>query len=680
MTDGTRTATLALAAGTVLPPGLYATGTDGTVGTIVRYNAANIDTYLFNATPGGLYGSASSWQDITTGTIAAQPPSYGNPVTLAGGAVYTNVTGSGFAASVATIGDVLVWGTLVAGSRLAGVTGAFTQTGTLALDGAADLALAGTASVGGLIQIGGGSTLAAAGGVTFSNNSASLVVVGGSFVQFPTLLASGGSYDTSVITVDSASMVEFGSVGSLTVGALTIDRGLTANLAGSINGNVVVNGTLIAAGTLSVGPLGSTASSVSGTGTLELMFGDTLSVAGPDTAAILFSQVSSGNYSSTTETLTLGNSMPTATISGFAKGDVITVGLTVTNVTWNGAKLTLLNGGTTVGSLLLSGTYAANQFQVQLSPNGLSSIITYAATPSTAGGNSVSGNTDGYTWTNVSGGVCSVASDWTDTTAGATPTAAPGSSNAVTINDNTGPMTPQIIYGPASAASLTITSAANTILIGNITVAGLFSVTNYGTASSDVALYGSTNLSAGSLNVTSLLRVSNASLLTILGTSGGTFISGELAVGGSSAVRVDAGTDVITGTVAVDAGSSVEFGAAGTAASGTVAIDYGQTLTLQGVATIAAKLVVNGNLMVYSGTIQGFGGNTGSISGTGTITLGALGPSGSLILNASDTAPIVFVGYSTNGVGYAFESLELKSPVRTGTITGFVAGDSIIVD
>ena len=34
--------------------------------------------------------------------------------------------------------------------------------------------------------------------------------------------------------------------------------------------------------------------------------------------------------------------MPTATISGFAKGDVITVGLIVTNLSWNGANLKLL--------------------------------------------------------------------------------------------------------------------------------------------------------------------------------------------------------------------------------------------------------------------------------------------------------------------------------------------------
>jgi len=76
-------------------------------------------------------------------------------------------------------------------------------------------------------------------------------------------------------------------------------------------------------------------------------------------------------------------------------------------------------------------------------------------------------------------------------------------------------------------------------------------------------------------------------------------------VGTDSAVRVSGGTSVITGTVSIDGTSSVEFGTAGTATSGTLAIDNGQVLTLQGVANIAANVVVNGSLLVYSGTMVG---------------------------------------------------------------------------
>ncbi len=346
----------------------------------------------------------------------------------------------------------------------------------------------------------------------------------------------------------------------------------------------------------------------------------------------------------------------------------------------NSGRLTLLNGGTTVGVLQLSGTYNASQFQVQPTGNGLSSAITYTATPSSAGGNSVSGSSDLYAWNNVNGGVWSNAGNWLDTNTGATPTTAPGAGNAVTIDDSLGTWTSQIITGPATAASLTVEAAANTILTGAMSVAGQFSVAEYGTASGDVAIVGGANVTAGSLNVTSLLRIASASLLTVAGSSTGTFISGTLSVGSDSVVRVSGGTSVITGTVAVDGTSSVEFGTAGTAAAGTLTIDHGQAPTLQGVAMIEANVVVNGSLLVYSGTLEGFGGSAGAISGTGTITIGALGAAGYLILAASDTAAIDFEGYTVNGVAYANESLELKGALRIGTIIGFLAGDAILVD
>ena len=83
-------------------------------------------------------------------------------MTLAGGPAYIDVTGNGVAASVISTGDILMWGSVVAGSKLAGVSGALTQTGTLALDGAACLTLIGTAAVGGLLEVAGASKLTAA--------------------------------------------------------------------------------------------------------------------------------------------------------------------------------------------------------------------------------------------------------------------------------------------------------------------------------------------------------------------------------------------------------------------------------------------------------------------------------------------------------------------------------------
>ena len=112
--------------------------------------------------------------------------------------------------------------------------------------------------------------------------------------------------------------------------------------------------------------------------------------------------------------------------------------------------------------------YAAAQFQVQLAANGLSSSIIYTPAPSTVTGNQISGNGDSYSWNNTAGGVWSNAGNWTDTTFGATLSTAPGASNAVTINDPTGADTAQVISGNGSAASLTITAAANTLLTGTL--------------------------------------------------------------------------------------------------------------------------------------------------------------------------------------------------------------------
>ncbi|WP_158929151.1 hypothetical protein [Acidisphaera sp. S103] len=687
VTDGTHTATIGISFTAGLPAGFFATNADGTGGTDVRYVGANTDTYAFIGNPGGGYGTASMWQDITTGTIANVPPSYGNTVTIAGGpGGYADVTGNGFAASLVTTGSVLLWDSLNAGSKLAGVSGVLTQTGTLALDGQASLVLAGSASVGGLVEIGDGSTVTAAGGLVFSSNSAGLLAIDHGSARFSSVLGTNGGtqFDTSVIAVDPTGSIAFGATGTAAAGALTIESGTTVDLAGAIDGNVVVNGTLVVAGTLAVAAFGASAPSVSGNGTIELTYGDTLTLGGPDSTAILFSQTAAGSFSGNTEILALPATMPTGLISGYTAGDVITVALVVTNLTYNQVgsvgRLTLLDGGTAVGVLALSGTYTATQFQVQLAANGLSSAITYAVTPGTAGGNSVSGTADLYTWNNINGGVWGNASNWTDVTAGGTPTAAPGAGNAVTINDTTGAWTPQVIAGPEAAASLTVSGAANTILMWNIAITGLFSVAEFGTVSPEVALYSGANLSAGSLSVASLLRVADASLMTIVGSGTGTFISGELAVGSDSIVRVEGGTSVISGTVAVDGTSSVEFGTAGTAKAGTLTIDNGQAPDLQGVAVIAANVVVNGSLLVYAGTIEGFGGTVGAITGTGTITIGALGASGSLVLDASDTVAIDFGVYEVNNVPYAFESLELQSSLRIGTIAGFIAGDTIIID
>ena len=227
-----------------------------------------------------------------------------------------------------------------------GVSGALNQTGTLALDAGAALTLVGTAAIGGLLEIGGGSKLTA-GAVAFAaTGSAAVLAYGGSSAQFGTVATNigayyGPSYGSAVIGVDATSSIEIGTAGGAANGALTVDSGVTVNLLGTIDGNLVLNGTLVVAdGTLAIGSFGTAAPTISGGGTIDLDWGDTLSLGGSDTAAIVFNGTYTANgYSSTSETLSLAGALPAGRISGFAAGDVITVAKPVTGLSYvqNGA-------------------------------------------------------------------------------------------------------------------------------------------------------------------------------------------------------------------------------------------------------------------------------------------------------------------------------------------------------
>ncbi len=694
VTDGTHSAVIGLPSSSytpsgmpvTLPIGYFAASTDGATGTNVKYIAISMDAYAFSAALGGGYGLASNWRDTTTNTAATAAPSYGNAVTIAGGTGFTDITGSGVAASLATTGSVLMSGSLTVGSQVSGVSGALAQSGTLALDSAANLAFSGQAQINGLVEVVGASKLTAAGGVVFGNTGSSLLVVGGSTAQFANIGAFSTNiypsrYAASVIGVDTTSSIEIGTAGNVTKGALTIDSGVTANLSGTIDGSVVVNGTLALAGSLAINAFGAAAETIGGTGTIEIMSGDTLTLAGSDSAAIQFYQP---GYSGATETLALMGNLPTGTISGFAAGDVITVAKTVTGLgysqTGSTGTLTLLNGSTAIGKLSLAGSYTASQFQVQLSGAGQSSTITYSPTPGTIGGNTVSANTDAYSWTNTSGGVWGNAGNWSDTTTGKVPTASAGAGNAVTVADYNALSSgsgAQIISGSGAAASLTVSTSA--VFTGSLAVSGAFN--DYGA----VSLSGGAIVSAGSLSLNgSGLQVGGGSSLKV---SGNASIWGNMGVVGASTVQVTGGVTACMingGTIAVDGTSSLEFGSTGTAAKGALTVDSGQGPTLNG-ATIAAKLVVNGSLTFQGGKsiIEGFGGTVGAISGSGTIGLSGYGSPTDLVLNATDSAAIAFQ-WSPSSIYNPSPGpapiLELAGPLPTGTISGFVAGDTIQVD
>lgn len=659
VTDGTHTATVTLAGTASLPPGTWTVGTDGSGGSLLKYNALNTDDYIFAPLTGDSIALAANWKDTTTGTTATALPAAGNAITLQGGSSYSDIGGNGTMASMTAFGDILLLGTVTVGTAVTGIAGVLIQSGTLALDSGANVHATGAAAVGGLIVADASSKLTAA-----SLNGGTVVSAGGSAVQFGSVTAG----TSLVLAVDTASSIELGTNGAAKPGAITIDSGVTANIGGRLAGNVAVNGTLIASGcALSLMQFGSSGASITGLGTLEIDGGGTLSLSGADSAAILFSP--SGG------TLALGSALPAGTISGFGKGDEITLGLSATSIAYSATgattgMLTIYNAGSVIGTLSLAGSYTAQQFQLLASPGGPSAAITFAPVPGVAAGSEISAGTDTYAWVNPAGGIWSNAANWVDSTTGSPTAGGPGAGNAVVIEDNTGRSTQQIIAGSGTAASLQLYGTADTVFTGTIAVSGEFYAAN--TVGSDVILAGA-QVTAASVDEYTSMTVSNGSTLSATGSAGiSTEIVGVLSVVGASIVRSGGALDISGGTLGVDSTSVFEAGSAGGATAGGMTIDNGQTTTIEENGTIAARLIVNGMLIADNALIEGFGGAFGSIAGTGTVAIGAATGAGKLTLRAADSATLLF-----NQLG---DDLEIQGPLPTGAISGFSGSDKIQID
>ncbi len=674
--DGTHSATIDISTTGSLPTGYVAVSSDGAGGTDLTYVTLNTDAYVFGNPLGGSYAVAGNWKDITTSATAFAAPSYGNAVTIGGGtSADLDITGNGGAGNLTTTGDVLLLGSITVGGPASGVSGALTQSGTLALDDGASLSAAGTLGVSGLLEVGGGSKVTA-NDLAFTSGFNGLLAIDGGTVAFGSE-TTGFSYfaQATSIGVDSVSSIEFGSAGGAAKGALTIDGGETVEVTGTIDGNVVVNGVLqvqqdaAVYGGLTIAGFGAAAPVISGSGTIAIANHVTLTLAGADSATILF-QGSIGQ-------LTLNGALPTGTISGFTSGDVINVakmvtGLSYTQTTTTAGTLKLLNGTSTVGTLALAGSYAASQFQLQGGFGGFASSILYSPTPSTAPGAQISGNSDAYYWSNGSGGLWSNAANWTDN--GVTTTTAPGALNSVYIDNTETNDAPEIISGTGAAASLYAESFVGAIFTGNLTIGGLFSTDSPGNG---VALAAGAIVKAGSLSETYSLQVGGGSTLLVSGTSnfaGNSFsfsTPGYFDVISGSFVQLAGGAG-LNGTIAVDSTSTVEIGGTGGAAAGLLTIDKSQTVDLNGV--IDATVALNGTIQIQnSATIESFAGGVGAISGTGTIEIDS---SGTLDLNAADSASIAFVtSFYVQGNGS--RTLDLAGPLPTGTIIGFATGDTI---
>ena len=665
VTDGIHAANISLGNVGNLPIGYFAATTDGGTGTNIKFVSVNTDGYRFNAPLGGSYSTTANWTDTTTGATATAGPSAGNNVTITGGSTgFTTITGNGVAASLTTSGNVMLQGTVFATSILNSPSGTLTQSGTLVLDSGASLVLPPTGStnagtlIGGTIRLSGGSKLAGA-GVAFTQTGAALQATGGSTAQFSGLVGAPSSsqiftppgfgpiypapppsYYTATIAVDATSSVEFGATGNAQKGALTIDTGITAQFLGGIQGNVVLNGTLIEVGsTLSINGYGTAVAAVTGNGTIA--FGgssETLQLTGSDSAAIQFA--------GTSDILVLGSILPTGTISGFGVGDTIVLTQAATGFKYNqgttGGALTLQNGAANVGTVVFAGTYNTNQFSVQLASDGHSSSLVYLPGPimGTSGFDNLVATANNETLTGLGGNDLLSASVFTgisfkDTSInlnGGTIQAF-GPTDVIDLIDMS-PAKATVTYTPAGAAfyplytpkpaSLLITDGTHT---AGVTLSGLAALpVGYFATSSDggtgtnlkyvtvnTDAYSFSSLLGGSYstpanwtntttNVTATVAPAVGNNVTIAGGSiGYTNITGN----GVAANLTTSGDVLIWGTVST---ASLAGAASGTLTqSGTLTLDGGASLVLPltGSASNAANLIPAGPGTANAGALIG---------------------------------------------------------------------------
>jgi hypothetical protein len=317
------------------------------------------DDYTWTGS-GGAWGDASNWIDNTAGTTAAAvAPGINNIVTISPYLTQI-ISGAGNAASLAVGGTVELSGSFAATQ--------LTVSGLLLLAGAgASLTVAGTATLG---------TITRAPISLPVYNAGTVDVTGGGSLQVGALAITTGPEDFGggTIFVDSLSSMEIGTAGDAASGALSVDAGESVSAFSlDVVGNVVNNGSFV------IGHDGALAISgtVSGTGVIQIGAQAAADFIGPSgTGGVVGSGQTLELTGDNTVDVSPGGSF-SAVVSGFAPGDVVSLGAPATAATWTGGTLSLSNDGSPVATVALAGDYTGDTFLVTPGPS--QSAITLAS-------------------------------------------------------------------------------------------------------------------------------------------------------------------------------------------------------------------------------------------------------------------------------------------------------------
>ena len=426
--------------------------------------------FIWITTGGGAWAIAANWNDLTDGISPSQvAPGAQDSVTVTGPAgisVYA-LTGSANLAAATFAGNVILSGSVTAGSLTAGSAinggllqlsaGTSLQSGTAALAGGSLLVNGSGTQFGVAGQITLGSTLAGNYGPAADLN----VTAGGHAAVLGVLMRTASSQ----IYVDSASIMEIGTLTTGARGKLTIDTGYLLAGQGNANeyGMLVDNGAIYAyGGTLALGAVSGYGHLLIGANSALLLNG----ACGPN------EQVQFSGANATLDVVAEAYA-PQGTLSGFAAGDAIDfegspISAAVYNATSaNAGVLTLYYGTQVAATLTLAGNYATSAFLT--AGDGSDGTLINVATAVSGSGTLSPGTSapDQYAWTATGSGAWGVAANWQDQTTGASPAAvAPGTNDSVSIAAAQTGFT--VIAGPGNAANLSLT--------GEVALTGTFGI------------------------------------------------------------------------------------------------------------------------------------------------------------------------------------------------------------
>jgi hypothetical protein len=364
---------------------------------------SSTDTYVWANPLGGSWSVAGNWTDASVGAVAQAAPGAGSLVVVGTGASEADlvlsapltitrltVTASGGDAPMVLWGGGLTVAGLFSMNAADGYSAAVME-----LDAWSSLSVV-AAQMTGKLQVGGGSHFSVKAGTVLGANTLIEALDGGT-IQTSIVVSNDYTGYGQTIAVDAASSFEVGTTGHAASGALTIDGGNVMAIAGSVLGNVVVNGTLTVAGgqSLTISGYGGSgftgsAASITGTGTIALMQDSSLTLnAASATPTIQFSGQYATLYVGGVGTGLTGS----AVLSGFDATDSIVADATITGVgytqtTSQYGTLTLRSGGATVATYTLRGNYSNAAFHVSVTPAyvpGIGSINQAVVTMRTIG-------------------------------------------------------------------------------------------------------------------------------------------------------------------------------------------------------------------------------------------------------------------------------------------------------